>query len=358
MEKLVFIDYYGNCDANGKSVGHSPKVLMEYLELFRETYQLGAILPQCIVNEIDKQLFQRVYQLPYQIVEEGNRSVRKRFFDKFKLFFNISKALHKADGDILFFYRTDFFLFLYFVLHQKPKRKKMVCLVYQQKFAGGALGKALNWIYQLGLKKFDGVIYTQKGTKPKHRKICYLPDYYYDRDIYHKYIPAQKEEKVVCLGTMSPYKKLEELVEVFNKTGKSLEIIGRFFDKERVEKLKKSAKGNILIRDTILNTEEYYERLARAQYTILPYDMQQYTGRTSGILVEALFVQTAPIAPIDLLKENGVEGIGYISLQELSNSEFLEENKSRIHKILRDELQKYPTKQDVKNCILQFIEQI
>lgn len=356
MKKVVFIDYYGNCDSAGRSVGHSVKALTEYSELFKESYQLEAILPQCIIDEINYQVYQTIYKLPCQIVEEGDRRLGKRVLDKVKLFVNISQALHKADGDILFFYRTDFFLFLYHILHLKNRRRKMICLVYQQKFAEGILGKILNVIYQMGLKKFDGVIYTQKGAEPRHRRTFYMPDYYYDRDIYTKYLPVTKEEKVVCLGTMSPYKKLEELVEVFNQNGLTLEIIGKFFDKERVKKLQESAKDNILIRDTILSTGEYYKCMADAQYAILPYDMQQYVGRTSGVLVEALFVRTIPIAPKELLKENGVEGIGYESLQELKNFEFLGTDKRHVVETMKEELQKYPTKQEVKNNILEFAE--
>lgn len=355
MKKITLIDYYGNCDASGKSIGHSPKVLGEYSELLQGYYQMEAVLPQCIINEADGRMFDAIYRLPYQVVEEGNRGIGKRILDKLKLFVNISQALRKANGDILWFYRTDFFLFLYIFLCPGHKKRKMICLVYQQKFADGRLGKILNYIYLKGLQKFDGVIYTQKGMKPEHRKTFYMPDYYYDREKYSKYLDVKKEEKVVCLGTMSPYKKLEELVDVFNRNGIPLEIIGKFYDKERAERLRKNANSNIRIQNTILTEHEYYDKLAGALYTILPYDMGQYAGRTSGVLIEALFVQTFPIAPVSLLRENGVEGIGYESLQELSDTEIFKENQA-VSERLRQKLHRYPLKSDIQEGITVFLK--
>lgn len=358
MKKIILVDYYGNCDTAGKSLGHSHKVLNEYQALIDGVYCVEAILPQCVINEVDSNLFSKVYRLPFQIIEEGNRNIVKRIFDKIKLMINIYLALHKTSADIIWFYRTDFFLFFYMFLHRKYKKGKLLCLVCQQKFAEGKLGNLLNYIYQKGLQKFDGVIYTQKGMKPKHNQTFYMPDYYYDSKKYSPYLAVEKEMKVVCLGTMSPFKKLEELVEVFNENGIPLEIIGRFYDKKRAERLRKNANANILIQNTILTEEEYYKKLAGALYTILPYDMQQYVGRTSGVLIEALFVQTIPIAPDSLLNENKLKGIAYKSLQELINFDIFESNKENLSIALKKELQEYPVKKELEDGILNFIDNI
>ena len=149
-----------------------------------------------------------------------------------------------------------------------------------------------------------------------------MPDYYYSEEKYAKYLGVKKQHKVVCLGAMNPYKKLEELVEVFNKNGMSMEIKGYFYDEKRYERLTKIKKDNITIENRILNEEEYYSILAEAQYSILPYDMQQYGGRTSGVLQESIFMECIPIAPYQLLKENGSVGIGYGELSDLSEEEF------------------------------------
>lgn len=355
MKKIILIDYYGNCDASGKSVGHSPKVLDEYRELVQETFQVEAVLPQCIIDEIDCGLFDAVHRLPYQIVEEGSRDIVKRIFDKIKLFINISQSLQKADGDVLWFYRTDFFLFLYMFLHRKYKKGKLLCLVCQQKFAEGKLGSILNYIYQKGLQKFDGVIYTQKGTKPQHEHVLYMPDYYYDSEKYGKYLNLEKEMKVVCLGTMSPYKKLEELVEVFNKNGLKLEIIGKFYDNKRYQILKEKANSNIVVENRVITNEEYYCKLAAAQYAILPYDMKQYVGRTSGVLIEALFVQTIPVAPMGLLNDNKMVGIGYEKLEDLGDIRFFKDIPEKVMVDLKQIFYEYPRKEEIREVIRNFI---
>ena len=51
-ETIVFIDYCGSCDGEGKAIGHSPKVLMEYADLLKDHYKLEAILPLCVHESV------------------------------------------------------------------------------------------------------------------------------------------------------------------------------------------------------------------------------------------------------------------------------------------------------------------
>lgn len=324
-ETIVFIDYCGSCDREGKAVGHSPKVLNEYADLLRDDYRLEAILPLCVHETVKAEMFDRIMNLPYQIVEEGERGILKRVVDKYKLFRNISLANRYSDNKICWYYRTDFFLFLYYFLHRKPKDKEMICLLYQQKFAEGLLGNFFNIIFKKGLSKFDAVIYTQEKMNIPHPKKFYMPDYYYDEK-YEKYKKIPKDNKVVCLGTMNPYKELEKLVDVFNENGIKLEIAGRFLDQQRYLDLQRRAKENIIIENVVLAEDEYYQKLAGAKYSILPYDMKLYVGRTSGVLLETVFVGTIPIAPKRLLEENQIRGIGYELLEEIISMVYIQES--------------------------------
>ena len=328
-ETITLIDYCGSCDGEGKAIGHSPKVLMEYADLLKDHYKLEAILPLCVHESVKEGTFDRITNLPYQIVEEGNRGLLKRLVDKYKLFRNIGLSNQYSEHKICWYYRTDFFLFFYYFFHRKPKDKIMICLLYQQKFAEGILGKTLNIIFKRGLSKFDAVIYTQKNMKIPHPKVFYMPDYYYDAK-YEPYRKMPKDDKVVCLGTMNPYKELEKLVDVFNANGMKLEIAGKFLDQQRYLDLQHRAKDNVIVENVVLSEDDYYKKLAGAKYSILPYDMKVYEGRTSGVLLESIFVGTIPIAPKRLLEENEVRGIGYDTLQELLESSFF--NKIRVEK--------------------------
>lgn len=357
MKSVTFVDYYGNCNAEGKSVGHAPKALMEYAALLEGAYSLCAVLPKCVAAEVNQDIFTDVQILPNQIVNDSDLSLGKRIRDKFKLFSNIRIALRMAKSDCVWFYRTDFFLFFYLWLHGLPKGRKYICLVYQQSFAGGVLGNVLDFFYQKGLRKFDAVIYTQKNAKPKHPYTLYMPDYYYDADRYGAYSSGKKEERVVCLGTMNVYKQLEETVEVFRNLSLALDIIGPFSDEDRFEHIKASAPSNITMENRFVPTEEYYQRLSAAKYTILPYDRKQYAGRTSGVLQEALFCQTIPIAPRQLLEENEMVGIGYCELQDLKDTSKWE-NTGELEVKMRDALHAYPNKDMVRKELKEMLEEL
>ena len=329
MKKILLIDYYGMCDKDGRAIGHSPKVLEEYGALLRDEFEVSAAVSPCLLKDI-KGEFREKYELKYDICIENGTSVGKRIIDKLKLFYNISNVI-KIDGyDIYWFYKTDFFLFFFFCFINKNKenRKKLIAQIYQESFGSGKVQGILNWLYQKGMLKFDGMIYSQKEMASKHPNTLYFPDYYYDSEKYKKYELLEKEEKVVCLGTMNPYKKLEELVDAFMRNGYPLEIRGYFFDKDFYQslcnKINPDVTPNILIEDRLLTENEYYETLAGARYAILPYDMEQYQCRTSGVLIESMFLNTIAIAPIQLLEENQFDGIGYKRIDELANPAFFE----------------------------------
>ena len=316
MKNILLADYYGTCDQEGNPIGHSPKVLQEYYGLLEGEYMIGAALSPCLIKAAE-QRFQKVFALKYNIREYGHKGLWERIVDKLKLFYNIRQVLQIRNYDVIWFYRTDFFLFFYFFFHRKTIAAKTVALVYHEGFGQGRLGKILNFFYRRGASKFDGMIYTQKGMAGFHPNAIYIPDYYYSKEKYRQYERTDKKEKVVCPGTMNPYKKLEETVEAFNINRINLEMKGYFFDKNRFRRLLERKNDNIVIEDVILNEEEYYQMIAEAKYCILPYDMEQYAGRTSGVLQESIFLNTIPIAPAELLNENGIQGIGYEDILDL-----------------------------------------
>lgn len=320
MKKVLLVDYYGTCDKSGKPIGHSRKVLQEYSNLIKGHFEVSAAVSPCLMNGLEEK-FEEIVPLKYNISAEGAKTLWERIADKFKLIYNIRQALKLPGYDIVWFYRTDFFLFFYFCLRRNRKHPKIIGQVYQEEFVSGKLSKILNYFYRKGAMKFDGMIYTQKGMARFHGNTLYIPDYYYDENKYGKYKEIEKKEMAVCLGTMNPYKKLEALVDAFNENGMHLEIKGFFYEKERFEKLLQRKKDNIVIEDVVLTEEEYYHLLAEAKYSILPYDMAQYGCRTSGVLQESLFLNTIPVAPKALLRENGIEGIGYERIEELEQQQ-------------------------------------
>lgn len=316
---LTMCDYYGMCDEHGRCVGHPVKVTTEYgriLKGFGEDLRL--VCSPCIADGVNGDgVFSDIVRLPYDISIVGN-GIGKRIADKLKLFRNISIAL-KNTGT-LFFYQVDFFFFLYLKLfwHKRPD-KRIVILIYHQDFTGGRLGGILKKIYESALHKIDAVIYTQKGAEVGHENAVWMPDFIYRADEYEDFQSKPKTDRVVCLGTMSRYKQIEELIDVWrnNTALPPLIIAGRFDTEERFKALCSNIPDNVTIKNAVLEYDEYMELLSESRYSILPYDMVQYKNRTSGVLLESIYCGVIPIAPAKLLEQNMLPGLGYDSLSEV-----------------------------------------
>lgn len=322
MKSVVMCGYYGMCDSEGKSVGHTGKVTKEYFELLSQNMDISIMASPSIVKTLNEAMKAKSECLRYDIVIDVPFTMKKRIVDKFKILHNIHTCFKKTKNETLFFYQVDFFFFFYLLFFYHGKKRKIYCLLYHQDFTGGKAEGILQWIYRNALKKLRGVIYTQKGVHIPSNKVLWIPDYFYDEKIYGKYRKMDKQDKVVCLGTMNRYKKLEELVEVFGKISYPLEICGRFDDEERFQMLLSQKSDNVQIANVTLSEEEYYTKLGQAKYSILPYDMGQYMNRTSGVLLESLYVGSMPIAPKQLLEQNELPGYGYGEMEELREMEW------------------------------------
>ncbi len=356
MKNILLIDYYGACSENGRAIGHSPKAIKEYGNLLNEEYSISAVVSPCIANEINKEDYKYIYSLRYNIIEADYNKISKRILDKYKILYNIHQVFQLKNEKFFLFYRVDLFFMIYLLFHKKNRIKK-IALVYQLGFGQGILEKLTTEIYAKALKKLDGVIYTQRNMKISGMNSFYMPDFLYIEDRYKKFRAMKKQEKVICVGAMNPYKKLEELVRIFNKLEYPLEIVGYFFDKNRYSDLRRIAGKNIAIVDMILDEEEYYEKLAQAKYSILPYDMKQYTNRTSGVLIESAFLDVIPIAPDNLLKNNEIYGIGYEELEELEEN-IWKDNKKYYVEQNREIIKKYYDQRKVKKEFITWINDI
>lgn len=316
---LTMCDYYGMCDEHGRCVGHPVKVTEEYGKIINELGEdIRLVCSPCIINGVsNKDMFAQTVKLPYDISITDNGIV-KRIIDKFKLFCNIRIAL-KNKGTI-FFYQVDFFFFLYLKLfYRRRDDRKIVILIYHQDFTGGRFAEKLKKIYKRALNKIDTVIYTQKGAKVCHDNALWMPDFIYRADEYEKYGIIQKIDRVVCLGSMSRYKRIEMLIDIWreNTDLPKLIIAGRFDTKERFMAISENLPENVSVRDEVLSYEEYMTTLAGSKYSILPYDMEQYKDRTSGVLLESIYCGVMPIAPDKLLKQNMLPGLGYEDMSEI-----------------------------------------
>lgn len=320
MKKVAMIEYQGRCDTKEKAVGHAPKVLQEYYEFICEHTEVSIYAPNVILQELPERMRENSMVLPGKIVMKTDSSFFEKIMNKLHMFQNISKALKNSDAEIVWFFNVEYYLMLYLAMHRKSK-KKIVCTLFQEKFSGsGIVAKVKQKIFSAAQKKINLIITTGEKFCFPNCEYKFIPDYYYSQDKYEKYLNMTKRERVVCLGTMGNGKQLEELVETFNFLKYPLVIAGRFYDKERFQRLKETANENIVIEDKYLSEEEYMETLASAKYAILPYDESQYQKQTSGVLQEAIFVNTIPVTYEKILSGNNLSGIGFSSWSDLKDN--------------------------------------
>lgn len=326
--EITMCNYYGMCDEEGNPVGHAVKVTNEYSEVLKEKYAVKLAASPCIAKKSNSIHFEDVTPLKYDIYIEGN-GILKRIVDKFKLISNIHQ-IFKSKG-VYFFYQVDFFFFFYMQFFYRIRKDRVViCLIYHQDFTGGRLSGVLQSIYKTALKKLDGVIYTQAEQPIEHENSAWIPDFFYSEKQYAAYQRMDKLERAVCVGTMNRYKQLEELVKAFAGAKMPLVIAGRFDDNDRYQKLLALKTDNIEIQNRNLSYEEYLELVATSKYSILPYDMEQYKNRTSGVLLESIYVGSIPVAPKLLLKQNHLDGIGYENLSQLFRTDCLLNERCKV----------------------------
>lgn len=337
MNKVCMVEYQGRCDAEGKAVGHAPKVLQEYLQLIRNDCEVSVFAPKVILKELGEDWKKagvlQAKVLPRHIVMKGKTPFWEKITNKLHMFANIRSALKHADADIFWFFNVEYYLMLYLFLHKKPKQK-IVCTLFLDGYhadqQGGWKEKIVagvkQWVFAQAQKKISLIISTGKQFTFQNCRWEYIPDYYDKWGLYEPYrrrisSGAGKEERAVCLGTMGNGKQLEEMVKAFAKIGYPLTVAGRFYDPERVKALRMIAgqgKGTIEILDRYLSQEEYLSLLAGAKYTVLPYSPLHYASQTSGVMQEAVFLDTVPVTYRAILERNGVLGVGFESWEDLS----------------------------------------
>lgn len=310
---LYIANIRNTIDREKKPVGHTEKSMKEAISLIDHKYDCGIIGSNEILECFDEK---RKITLPFT---QQYKQKRNRISSFIKDFLNtqvVLKRIGKTD--------TAWFIIMsegvFWGIALSPKGNKRILatmyLDYKDHFLNASRFNSLRrFIFNKACRKIDLAITTNKHFVMPCRYI-FLPDYYLS-DRVKSIVIGNKKKKVVCLGQMRESRDLDTLIEVFNNTSITLEVIGQFYDKNWYKNLREKASPNIVIQDRKITDEEYYQILAEAEYSIMPYDMRIYKGRTSGVLLDSVFMRCTPIAPKELLDYNSIDGIKYNSLDEV-----------------------------------------
>ncbi len=323
-KQIVMAEYQGRCDEKGTAVGHAPKVLEEYAGFLRPEYEARILAPRCVLEACGKSGRKGAKILPHRIVMKGHNSFFEKIANKVRMFANIRIVMKQAGDSTVWFFNTEFYLCLYLALFGNSG-KRIVFTSFKERYDGGPLGGIKQKIFERAQKRMALIISAGEDFRFKNARSVYLPDYACDESVFGEYRERERRPGAVCLGTMGAEKQLEDMVKTFTRLGFPLTVAGRFYDPERAEKLKKMAGENITIRDEYLSREEYLQLMGRASHVVLPYAPQQYGSQTSGVLQEALFLDTIVVAPKAVLEGNHVPGVGFDSWDTLSADKLYED---------------------------------
>ncbi len=335
-KKLAMVDFWSVSDANGKPLGHGEKVGNEYYEYIKDQYFITQYVNSSLLPYI---------QNPNKHALNPSIGYGENKIPKIIKHFKALRAVFHMEDNI-WFYVPDIYLFIFLLLFNK-KNKKVAVNVYEE--------YSTNWlkhrIFLKSLSKVDVIFVTNEELLKDIPQGILIPDYTYDEKEYTDYVSEEKEERVVCLGTMNEKKKLREAVEAFSINGYPLYIAGQFSDREKYEELISTKTPNVIIEDRYVGADEYYELLGSSKFCLIPYDATFYKNRTSGVIQESLFCDAIPISDKSILSFSHIPGIGYDEIGDLKKMDFYNlSHKCYLNEFVRIKKEKY-SREVVKKAI-------
>lgn len=309
--KIRLIEYKCIVNDKGRPFGHSEKAIEDAIRICNnlgfdvEVAASGAFKESSITlpNSI------RAADYQYKNIAKIMKNLR------------VATSVKKNENTIFWYTNVDWYLFLFLAL--KTIRHKTIATIYKERCdlingfekKKSPVRSVLNKLLRKGIKKVDLYLETFYSNDRK-KDAVYLPDYIYT-DFYNKFRTKDKIKRVVCPGTINTQKDIRGLVSVFNQIDYPLLIIGEFVSSNLYDEVTQSIGSNIVVENRRLEYEEYYKIIAESMYCITPYDMNKYKTATSGVIREAVYLNTNVIAPQKLLNNMGMNGVGYEKLDDL-----------------------------------------
>lgn len=222
----------------------------------------------------------------------------------------------KNNCDVMWFiYVEELVLILLAVI---PYKSKIIVTTYrdwEEKLNACKLFKGIRfYLYRKAIKKINLLILTDSNCKVRANSISF-PDFYLEVK-YKKYISGKKEG-VVCVGLMSPSKGVLEVARAFNKSDMSIRIEGYFEDTDYYEKVLAYSNNRVIVKNTLLNYDEYMKIIGTAKYVVIPYNAKKYCNSSSGVLQETIAMNSIPIGSKSFIEYNHVSGITYENIDEI-----------------------------------------
>lgn len=312
--RITLIEYLNYTSAEGAAIGHGKKVLEQMAELLSDEYIVECVCSSPYLPDGYTQAGQALDV----ISQEGKtiKAINRAVFRNLR-----ACAEQLPESDIIWFTNSDWHLMAFLPFFRT--NAKIVVTAYRDIRKDVAASKSKlaflkKALVEQGIRKTDLFAVSNRNLELSKNQV-FIPDYFFD-ETYENYLSETKIDRVLCVGAMRKSKDLDGVIARFRESDVPVYIVGGFQDKEWLEQLKQQSTPNIRIEDRFVPYDEYYRLIGESRFTIMPYNMGVYETATSGILQEAVFLGSVPIAPEKLLQYNGVRGVGYHAVSDLPNS--------------------------------------
>lgn len=196
MKNIKIINYFAPINSEGKLIGHHTKAIQECINIISRTggYSITVISAKEMAGSFDDAEF---VGTKCSILNK-RQNVFEKLINIVKRLININSIIKLSEsGDSLWFASVDYVLYLYLIFNQrKIKRKflKIFATVYQVNYFNAIKNNLVN----NGLKHVDLVVLTNKNLTVENRSV-YMPDYFYNDEVYSKYRDIEKNTSIPVL---------------------------------------------------------------------------------------------------------------------------------------------------------------
>ncbi len=355
--EIILIDYISTCDDQKNLVGHSLPVIQQYYKLLSGVVRVSVSASRAYARHMIVE-----YPLPFNTSPYQKRGLLSAVGTLKKLL-NLMLLPKWSPNRYFFLVNNDINVFLMALLWRRRFLSKCFLMQYEDfenchKSWADRIKRSL-FLRTVHLFRAIFVSNPQIFERPGLTNKYFLPDFVFLKEKYLPFIEQRKRENYcLVIGTLNKDKDIAGVIRAFRKSTVPLIIAGRFQGTKDEEKLiiQESMGGQIQLKFAPLTTKEYFQLIANALVVLLPYKEKSYHTRTSGVMLEALFLETPVIAPkfgfFERMLQKGI-GYTYNNLEEVPQiiSHTKECDWEKIRTILREVRNEY-NPDSVRNTIL------
>lgn len=287
MKKAIIADI-SSLSYEGKIYGHFVKAASLFKNVMDEDYDVIVAGSKAYKQNFSSD---SLLELPFSRKKEECKSKIKKIKDFCGELKNTRHVLAEKSDVLIFQSYSKLPIYMGLLLFT-IRANRIYMIEYQKTEYQGIVQR----IQSKALSKINGII-TSSDTVGRHFGIEYIviPDYFYTKPTKIDKISPIYDFGIV--GTVANDKMYEDVVANLKGCPYTLIIAGKFMDSNRLKNLTEMADDNITIQDKYLTDEEYKEILMKCRYIVLPYNPLTYSGKSSGVVLDALYNNKPVIVP-------------------------------------------------------------